>query len=82
MRILACTIMAIGTILAAAPARAQAYDPNYPVCLQSYEVDGSSIQCRYSSMAECASSASGRGAQCILNPFFGNGRPPEPVRPR
>ena len=82
MRLLAFAIMAIVTVLAAAPARAQAYDPSYPVCLQTYEVDGSSIQCRFTSMAECASSSSGRGAQCIINPYFGNGRAPGPIRPR
>ena len=34
---LLCTVLAVGTILFAAPARAQTYDPNYPVCLQIYD---------------------------------------------
>jgi hypothetical protein len=36
MRVLACTILTIATMLVAAPVRAQTYDPNYPVCLQTY----------------------------------------------
>ena len=55
-----------------APARAQTYDPHYPVCLQTYGIDGSSIQCRYGSMAACQVSASGRAAQCIANPYYGH----------
>ena len=34
MRIPALAILAIATVLTAAPARAQTYDPAYPVCLQ------------------------------------------------
>ena len=40
MRVLACTILTIATVLVAAPARAQTYDPSYPVCLQTYGIDG------------------------------------------
>ena len=39
MRMLACTIPVIGMILLAVPARAQTYDPNYPVCLQTYGIE-------------------------------------------
>jgi len=70
MRILACTIPVIGAILATAPARAQTYDPNYPVCLQTYGIDGGYIDCSFASLAQCASSASGRAAQCLNNPYF------------
>ena len=83
MRILACQIFAIGTILIAAPARAQTYDPNYPVCLQVYTIDGSRIECRYSTLAQCEASASGRGGtQCLTNPYFaqaGRKRPQQRV---
>jgi hypothetical protein len=34
---LLCTVLGVGTILLTAPAQAQTYDPNYPVCLQVYE---------------------------------------------
>jgi hypothetical protein len=63
MRILACTIVAIGTMLTAAPARTQTYDPNYPICLQIYGIGGGYIACGYTSLAQCALSASGRAAQ-------------------
>ena len=70
MRLLACTILTIGTMLAVAPARAQTYDPSYPVCLQTYGIDGSYIDCSFTSLAQCAASASGRAAQCLNNPYF------------
>ena len=63
-------ILAIGTILAAAPARAQTYDPNYPVCLQIYDIGGGAIDCSYTSLPQCNTSASGGSAQCITNPYF------------
>jgi hypothetical protein len=36
-RSLALAILAIATVSLAVPARAQTYDPNYPVCLQIYQ---------------------------------------------
>jgi Protein of unknown function (DUF3551) len=71
MRISALAIMVAATVLAAAPARAQTYDPAYPVCIQTYDIGGSAIECRYTSLAQCDASASGRGAQCYANPYFG-----------
>ena len=66
------------TILAAAitppaPARAQTYDPNYPVCLQVYQggIADFYFECRYRTMAQCQASASGRSAQCVVNPYYG-----------
>jgi hypothetical protein len=73
MRVLACTILTIGTMLVAAPARAQTYDPNYPVCLQTYGIGGGYIDCSFTSLAQCAASASGRSAQCLSNPYFAQG---------
>jgi len=73
MRVLACTILTIGMMLAAASARAQTYDPNYPVCLQTYGIDGGYIDCSFTSLAQCAASASGRSAQCLTNPYFAQG---------
>lgn len=70
MHTLAWTLLGIGTTLATAPAQAQTYDPNYPICLQTYGRAGSYIACGYTSMAQCNSSASGRAAQCITNPYF------------
>jgi hypothetical protein len=84
MRLLTCTILAIGTLLAAAPAGAQTYDPKYPVCLQIYGIDGGYIDCSFTSLPQCAASASGRSAQCVENPYFGQGRsrPPGLAYPR
>ena len=55
----------------AAPARAQTYDPKYPVCLQVYHsmVDFY-FDCSYTSMPQCQMSASGRAAQCVVNPYY------------
>ena len=71
MRSLVLAIVAIGTISVAAPASAQSYDPNYPVCLRVYGPITYN-ECRYTSLAQCAASASGRAAQCTVNPFAAN----------
>jgi hypothetical protein len=78
MRALACTILTIATVLVAAPARAQTYNPNFPVCLQTYALGGGYIDCSFTSLAQCAASASGRAAQCMNNPYFAQGdrKPP------
>ena len=70
MRISALAILATATVLATAPARDQTYNPDYPVCLQVYGIGGSYIACGYTSLEQCAQSASGRAAQCIINPYF------------
>lgn len=84
MRILACAVLAAGAIFAVAPAHAQTYDPSYPVCLQTYGIDGGYIECSFTSLAQCQASASGRSAQCLNNPYFsiGRGKPPGPIYPR
>jgi len=74
MRTLVLLILAIGLVSSAAPARAQTYDPSYPVCMQISEWGGWRIECGYASIAQCAASASGRGGICMPNPYFGYGR--------
>lgn len=66
------SIVLAAIIALSAPARAQTYDPSYPVCLQVYQgmVDFY-FECRYRTMAQCAASASGRSAQCVVNPYYG-----------
>ena len=71
MRISALAIFAIATMWATGPARAQTYDPNFPVCLHVYG-PVTYYECRYSSLGQCAGSASGRAAQCEVNPYFAN----------
>jgi hypothetical protein len=72
MRILALAILAIAAVSAAPSARAQTYDPAYPVCLQIYQGwHDYYFECAYTSLAQCNMSASGRAAQCIVNPYYG-----------
>ena len=76
MRVLAWMIVTTAMISAAVPARAQTYDPSYPVCMQVYQRGGGFITCDFTSMAQCQASASGRAAQCLVNPYYaGAGRP-------
>ena len=77
MRIPALAILATTAVLAAAPAQAQTYGGNAPICLQQwYEFGGYSINCDYSSMAQCNATASGLPAMCITNPYFANAQVP------
>ena len=81
MRLLAWMIPMIGMVLVAMPARAQTYDPDYPVCIQTYAIGGGSIDCSFISLAQCAASASGRAALCYNNPYFSQrDRKPPPQR--
>ena len=76
MRIPALATLTIATVLTAAPARAQTYSPDYPVCLQAYGPKGDYIECGYTSLAQCAPSASGRAAQRMINPYFARAQVP------
>jgi Protein of unknown function (DUF3551) len=76
MRILALAILAIlaiGTV-SMGPAAAQTYDPAYPVCLHVYTLGANYYECRYTSLPQCNASASGRAAQCVINPYFAGAR--------
>jgi len=68
MRYLALAALALGTTLAATPAWTQTYGGGYPVCLHVY---GPVVyyECNYTSIGQCNASASGRSAQCVINPF-------------
>jgi Protein of unknown function (DUF3551) len=76
MRILPLVILTIATVLTAAPARAQTYDPAYPVCLHVYGRGAIYYECRYTSLPQCNASASGRAAQCVINPYFAGAQVP------
>jgi len=79
MRAISLTILPCITLLAAAPARAQTYDPSYPICLKVYSGGiggGEYNDCRYTSLAQCNASASGRSATCMINPWFAQAPPP------
>jgi hypothetical protein len=77
MRIPALAILTVFTVLAAAPADAQTYGGSGPICLVYVQWGGSrSIDCAYSSMAQCQATASGLSATCDINPNYSNAREP------
>jgi hypothetical protein len=69
MRLLAWTILSIAA-LSVAPVQAQTFGSAFPVCIQTYGITGNAIDCSYASMDQCRASASGRAAQCIVNPYY------------
>jgi hypothetical protein len=75
MRIPALAILTIATVFVAGPTQAQAWDPDYPVCMRVYGPI-SYNDCSYTSLAQCAATASGRAAQCVVNPYFANAEEP------
>ena len=70
MHALTRAILVIGAMLAISPVQAQTYDPRYPVCMQRYTRDDTSIGCGFTSLAQCQESASGLAAQCYANPYY------------
>ena len=76
MRILALAILAIGTI-SIGPAGAQTYDPAYPVCLHVYSRAVNYYDCSYPTLPQCNASASGRAAQCVINPYYAGATGPQ-----
>jgi hypothetical protein len=69
MRIAALAIFTVA--LASGQAVAQRYDPAYPVCMHVIPWGGGDYyDCVFQSLAQCAMSASGRGATCDVNPYF------------
>jgi hypothetical protein len=82
MRIPALAILAIGVVSAAAPARAQTYDPGVPVCMHVVGLGISYEDCSYFTMDQCKASAAGRAAQCNVNPYYVGAKvsPARPVR--
>ena len=68
--------LSIGAVALAAfvivkPAQGQLYDPSYPVCMQAFgQQEGERMDCIFTSLAQCAASASGRSAMCLINPYF------------
>jgi hypothetical protein len=64
-------VISAAAVSISAPAQAQTCDPNYPVCLQVYQsmVDYY-FDCSYMTITQCAASASGRAASCVVNPYY------------
>jgi len=83
-RSLTSAVLALAAASLARPAQAQMYEPNYPVCLQVYQGSGGTdfyMECTYTSLPQCQATASGRAAQCVVNPFYGKGKT-APRKPR
>jgi len=73
MRILALAILTMATVSVASSAHAQTYSPKYPVCLKVIQnFGGERYECAYTSLEQCAQSALGLPAQCIVNPYYGS----------
>jgi len=78
MRRLTATIIALAGMFPSA-GQAQTYDPRYPVCMHVYGGfigGGEYFDCSFTSIPQCNTSASGRSAMCMINPYFGLGAPP------
>ncbi len=81
MRVLTMAILTAAAVAAAAPAQAQTYDPDYPVCMQVFGRI-SYFDCRYTSLPQCNATASGRSAECLINPYYVNPRSKPAVQHR
>ncbi len=81
MRILVLAALAIGAISVTAPAQAQTFGAGYPVCLQVYG-ELNYYDCTYTSLSQCNAAASGRSAQCMVNPYLAHEYQPVPMSKR
>jgi hypothetical protein len=79
MRAPVLAVFAITAAAIAGPAAAQTYAPDYPVCMHVYG-PATYYECRFTSLEQCAMSASGRSAQCVLNPYAANAQIAAPYR--
>jgi hypothetical protein len=74
MRRVCLALVAIALLSGTGSARAQTYDPSYPVCMQIYGPVGY-FDCRYATLAQCKYLAVGRSASCVANPYFAQKKP-------
>ncbi|MBR0842083.1 DUF3551 domain-containing protein [Bradyrhizobium liaoningense] len=88
MRLPFLTLTAIFTLLGAADASAQRYDPAYPVCMHRWVGGGGGLgggggdyyDCSFTSLEQCRATASGLAATCDLNPYYAFNEQPPPRR--
>ena len=52
------------------------------ICLHLYGRSGTYYECRYTSLPQCNASASGRAAECVVNPYFASAQVPARYRHR
>jgi hypothetical protein len=75
MRTFALTILTMGIVLTAGLARAQTYDPAFPVCLYVVPWGGGAYyNCSYYTMDQCRALANGQ--MCSLNPYYAGATAP------
>jgi hypothetical protein len=74
MRMVMLAVVAAAMISLTGQARAQTYDPAFPVCMHIGLWGGDWEDCSYHTMAQCAGSASGRGGVCSPNPYYAASR--------
>jgi hypothetical protein len=74
MRSAVLAAIAVGTAAMTASARAQTYDPNYPVCMQIFGPVGY-FDCSYTAIEQCRFLAVGRSALCTVNPYYAPSKP-------
>ncbi len=79
MRIPVLAIVTTAAVLTAMPAHAQRYSPGAPICLQTYGIAGNNVDCSFVSLPQCQATASGRPAECYVNPYYA-GPPRAPKR--
>lgn len=83
MKSVTLAFLAATVLLASSPTSAQTYDPSHPVCIHIYgERMGDRIDCVYSSLDQCAATASGLPATCLINPYYARTKRSSPARPR
>jgi hypothetical protein len=70
MRGLVGLIVGTGMAFAASSAWAQMYDPNYPVCAEVHDGDGTRYECFFTSMEQCKQGYQGMPASCFNNPRY------------
>lgn len=73
VKLVTMAFLAASVLLAASPTSAQTYDPSHPVCMHVYgERMGERMDCVFSSLDQCAATASGLPATCLINPYYAN----------
>jgi hypothetical protein len=86
MRLAFSIALAAAALLASVDARAQTYDPRFPVCLHVYSTGGHGgfdyFNCSVTSIPQCRATASGISASCDLNPYYAFDQPRPPVHRR
>ena len=82
MKLTTFALLVAATLLALSPTSAQTYDPRYPVCMHVYgDKLGDRIDCIFTSLDQCAATASGLPATCLINPYYAHARKLSPAHP-